>query len=87
MINRRFSFFPWAADDGYVIINNDLNWYQSYFGKNITRHCSARDSLRVQKRRKHEERKGKNAKALVFWRLSDVDCKSCNIPRVQFWST
>lgn len=30
MINRRFSFFPWAAeDDGYVIINNDLNWYPS----------------------------------------------------------
>lgn len=27
MINRRFSFFPWAADDGYVIIDNDLNWY------------------------------------------------------------
>lgn len=67
MINRRFSFFPWAADDGYVIINNDLNWYQSLtFDKNITRHCSAGVSLRVQKRRKHEEMKGKYAKALVF---------------------
>lgn len=65
MINRRFSFFPWAADDGYVIINNDLNWYQSY-DENFPRHCSARVYLRVQKRRKREERKGKNTKALVF---------------------
>ena len=36
------------------------------FDKNITRNCSARVSLRVQKRRKHEERKGKNAKAQMW---------------------